>query len=124
VQRGDRPGPGRRAGIRRSEARLSTLGRIVYHVLALLSLLIHLAIGGLLTALTLSLVPPPGAAVVALILKGLVIAVWGGFAILGVIAWRDRRWSVIAVPIVAFLLVGILKSIGDVTIGWTLGIGY
>jgi hypothetical protein len=78
----------------------------------------------LFTALTLSLVPPPGAAVLALILKGLVIAVWGGFAILGLIAWRDRRWSVIAVPIVAVLLVGILKAIGDVTIGWTLGIGY
>jgi len=77
-----------------------------------------------LTALTLSLVPPPGAALLALILKGLVIAVWGGFAIFGLVAWRDGRWSVIAVPIVAFLLVGILKSIGDVTIGWTLGIGY
>jgi uncharacterized sodium:solute symporter family permease YidK len=77
-----------------------------------------------LTALTLSLVPPPGAATFALILKALVIAAWGGFAILGLVAWRDRRWSVIAVPIVAILLVGILKSIGDVTIGWTLGIGY
>ena len=87
-------------------------------------MLIHLAIGGTLTAFTLSLVPPPDAAVLALILKCLVIAVWGGFAILGLIAWRDKRWSVIAIPIVAFLLVGILKSIGDVTIGWTLGIGY
>jgi hypothetical protein len=87
-------------------------------------LLVHLAIGGVLTALTLSLVPPQAAAVAALILKCLVVAVWGGFAVLGVIAWRDRRWAVVAVPIVALLLVWILKSIGDVTTGWTLGIGY
>jgi hypothetical protein len=100
------------------------IGRIVYHGLALLSLIIHLAIGGVSSAFTLSLVPPQGAAVAALILKCLVVAVWGGFAVLGVIAWRDRQWLVVAVPVVALFLVWILKSIGDVTIGWTLGIGY
>jgi hypothetical protein len=103
---------------------MSRLGGIAYHALALLAMLAHLVVVGLLGLVVLSLVPAEGTEIPALALKTLIALVWGGLGLIGLNAWRQRSWVVVAVPVVSFCLVALGKGIGDAAVHWTLGIGY
>jgi len=94
-----------------------------YQLVALLAMLAHLLIVGPLCLLTLVLGAPPGEELVVLALKGIVVAVWFGFGYLGIRAWNQKSWWVVAVPIVAFCLVFVVIGIGNGS-GWYLPMGY
>ncbi len=99
------------------------LAGIGYQLVALLAMLAHLLIVGPLCLLTLVLGAPPGGELVVLALKGIVVAVWFGLGYLGIRAWNQRSWWVVAVPIVAFCLVFVVIGIGNGS-GWYLPMGY
>lgn len=103
---------------------MSRIGAVAYHGAALMAMAAQLVVVGLFSLVVLTFVPARGTEVVALVLKALVVLVWGGLGLVGLFAWRDRRWAVVAVPIGSFFLVALLKGIGDAVIHWTLGIGY
>jgi hypothetical protein len=95
----------------------------VYQVVALLAMLAHLLIVGPFCLLTLGFTGPSGADVVGLVLKAIVVAVWIGLGYLGLRAWDQRSWWVVAVPVVAlcivFPMIGIFNGLG-----WYMNIGY
>jgi len=49
--------------------------------------------------------------------------VWFGSGNLGIRAWNQKSWWVVAVPIVAFCLVFVVIGIGNGS-GWYLPMGY
>ena len=86
-------------------------------------MLAHLVIVGPVCLLTLVLSGPPGAEWFGLVLKAIIVAVWFGFGYLGLRAWGQKSWWVIAVPIVSLCLVFLVIGIGN-SVGWYLNIGY
>jgi len=87
-------------------------------------MLAHLVVVGLYALFVLSLSSPPGAALGTLILKTLIGVAWFGVGLAGIIAWREHRWSVAAVPVVSLVLIWILAFTGESSFGWALGLAY
>lgn len=113
----DRPPPG--ADVSRG----TRLGQATYQVVAVLAVLAHLLVVGPLVLLTLAMIIPPGADVVGLVLKAIVVVAWFGLGYVGVRAWNRASWWIVAVPIVTFVLVYQVIRFGSESIGWWL-IGY
>ena len=55
-------------------------------------------------------------------MKAFIVVVWFGAFVLGVSAWRGRRWLVILVPILSFVVVWLAGWIGTSQLGWSLGL--
>ena len=100
---------------------MSTLGAGVYQGLALLAMLAHVVVVGPFALLFLYTTPYPIHAVSTIVLKALIVVVWFGALVLGVTAWRGRRWLVILVPILSFGVVWLAGQIGTSQLGWSLG---
>ena len=103
---------------------MSTPSVAAYHGLALFAMLGHVVVVGLYSLLLLYTAPYPIHAVLTIVLKVLIVFVWFGLFVFGVTAWRERRWLVVAVPIVGFGLVWILGEVGIKQLGWSLGFFY
>jgi hypothetical protein len=86
-------------------------------------MLAHLLVVGPLCLLALAMTIPPGADVVGLALKAIVVVAWFGLGYVGIRAWRRTSWWIVAVPIVTFVLVYQVIQFGTKSIGWFL-IGY
>ena len=86
---------------------MTRLVEVVYQVVALLAMLAHLLIVGLLCLLTLVMTIPPGSELIGLALK----------------AMKQKSWWVIVIPIVSFCLVLLVLRVGTYAIDWFL-IGY
>ena len=104
-------------------SRGTRLGQATYQVVAVLAVLAHLLVVGPLVLLTLAMIIPPGADVVGLVLKAIVVVAWFGLGYVGVRAWNRASWWIVAVPIVTFVLVYQVIQFGSRSIGWWL-IGY
>jgi hypothetical protein len=83
-------------------------------------MLVHLVIVGPWTLVILSSSSPPGTGLATLLLKILVLGTWSGLGLIGIAAWSDRSWRVLAVPIVSFGLTSILYEVGKTVIGWSI----
>jgi hypothetical protein len=103
---------------------VSGLGQVVYHGLALLAMLAHLLVVGLLVLVVLKLSSPPEAAFATLVLKTLIGVVWLGVGLAGIMVWRAHRWSVVSIPFVSAVPIWLLTVAGGNSLGWTLPLGY
>ena len=100
---------------------MSARGAGVYQGLALLAMLAHVVVVGLFALLLLYTTSYPIHVVATILLKTLIVLVWFGALVLGVTAWRERRWRVILVPMVTFGVVWLAGQIGTTQLGWSLG---
>ncbi|MDP9246851.1 MAG: hypothetical protein M3O95_01975 [Candidatus Dormibacteraeota bacterium] len=99
---------------------MSRSGQVAYHSLALLAMLAHLVVVGPWTLVVLASSSPPGTGLATLLLKLLVFSTWCGLSVIGIAAWSDRSWRVVAVPIVSFGLASILHEVGKSALGWSI----
>ncbi len=91
---------------------MNALGAAAFHGLALLAMLAHLAIVGLVAVFALYIESFRSTEPLTVLAKGLIVVVWCGLGLVGIKAWRERRWAVVLVPLLSLVLILVLIQIG------------
>jgi hypothetical protein len=91
---------------------MSALGTAAYQGLALLAMLAHLVVAGLVAVFALYVESFRGTEPLTVLARALIVGVWCGLGLVGIVAWRERKWAVVLVPFLSLVLILVLIHIG------------